>query len=262
MTDATVLYTADAGVATITLNRPDSLNALNRAMHAELRQAIDRAAADDGIRCVILTGAGRGFCSGADLVDTTILDGGVPDLSKTLDTTYNPLIRALRDLPKPIVAAVNGVAAGAGANIALACDLVIAARSAVFIQAFCKIGLMPDAGGTWFLPRQVGRARAAALALLGDKLAAEQAESWGLIWKTVDDAMLMEEATKLGRHLATQPTKALGAIKQALSAAETNTLDQQLDLERDQQGLLGRSDDFREGVAAFREKRPAKFTGR
>jgi 2-(1,2-epoxy-1,2-dihydrophenyl)acetyl-CoA isomerase len=259
----TVLYTAEAGVATLTLNRPDSLNALNRQLHADLRQALDRAAGDPTIRCLILTGAGRGFCSGADLVDSAALSsGGVPDLAKSLDTTYNPLIRVMRDLPKPIVAAVNGIAAGAGASIALACDLVMAAKSASFIQAFCKIGLIPDAGSTWLLPRHVGRARAAALAMLGDKLPAEQAESWGLIWKTVDDDKLMDEATKLGRHLATQPTKALGLIKRALAAAETNTLDQQLDLERDLQGELGRTDDFKEGVTAFREKRPARFIGR
>ena len=259
----TVLYNAEAGVATLTLNRPDSLNALNRQLHADLRLAFGRAASDPEIRCLILTGAGRGFCSGADLVDSVALSsGGVPDLAKALDTTYNPLIRAMRDMPKPIVAAVNGIAAGAGASIALACDLVMAAKSASFIQAFCKIGLIPDAGSTWLLPRHVGRARAAALTLLGDKLPAEQAESWGLIWKAVDDERLMEEATKLGRHLATQPTKALGLIKRALAAAETNSLDQQLDLERDLQGELGRTDDFKEGVAAFREKRPAKFTGR
>jgi 2-(1,2-epoxy-1,2-dihydrophenyl)acetyl-CoA isomerase len=259
----TVLYAAEAGVATLTLNRPDSLNALNRRLHADLRRALDRAAGDPTIRCLILTGAGRGFCSGADLVDSAALSsGGVPDLAKALDTTYNPLIRAMRDLPKPIVAAVNGIAAGAGASIALACDLVMAAKSASFIQAFCKIGLIPDAGSTWLLPRHVGRARAAALAMLGDKLPADQAESWGLIWRTVDDDKLMDEATKLGRHLATQPTKALGLIKKALAAAETNTLDQQLDLERDLQGELGRTDDFKEGVIAFREKRPARFTGR
>ncbi len=259
----TVLYKAEAGVATLTLNRPDSLNALNRQLHADLRQALDRAAGDAEIRCLILTGAGRGFCSGADLVDSAALSpGGVPDLAKALDSTYNPLIRAMRDLPKPIIAAVNGIAAGAGASIALACDLVMAAKSASFIQAFARIGLIPDAGSTWFLPRHVGRARAAALAMLGDKLPAEQAESWGLIWKTVDDGKLMEEASRLARHLATQPTKALGLIKKALAAAETNSLDQQLDLERDLQGELGRTDDFKEGVAAFREKRPAKFTGR
>jgi len=259
---ATVLYAAEAGVATLTLNRPDSLNAVTRTMHGELKDAIARAAGDPAVRCLVLTGAGRGFCSGADLVDSATLSGGVPDLAKVLDETYNPLIRSLRDLPKPIVAAVNGVAAGAGANIALACDLVLAARSAVFIQAFCKIGLIPDAGGTWFLPRHVGRARAAGLAMLGDKLPAEQAESWGLIWRTVDDDKLMGEVEKLSRHLAGQPTVALGLIKNALSAAETNGLDAQLDLERDLQAIAGRTRDFLEGVAAFREKRAPKFTGR
>lgn len=259
----TVLYKAEAGVATLTLNRPDSLNSVNRQVHTDLRQALDRAAGDPDVRCLIITGAGRGFCSGADIVGAASLSAsGPPDLAEVLDTTWNPLIRAMRDLPKPIIAAVNGIAAGAGASIALACDLVMAAKSASFIQAFCKIGLIPDAGSTWFLPRHIGRARAAALAMLGDKLPAEQAESWGLIWKTVDDDKLMDEATKLARHLATQPTKAIGLIKKSLQAAETNSLDQQLDLERDLQGELGRTDDFKEGVAAFREKRPAKFTGR
>jgi 2-(1,2-epoxy-1,2-dihydrophenyl)acetyl-CoA isomerase len=258
----TVLYEAKAGIATLTLNRPDSLNAVTRAMHGELKDAIARAAGDSEIRCLIITGAGRGFCSGADLVDSATLSGGVPDLAKVLDETYNPLIRSLRDLPKPIIAAVNGAAAGAGANIALACDIVLAARSAYFTQAFCKIGLVPDAGGTWFLPRHVGRARAAGLAMLGDKLPADQAESWGVIWKAVDDDKLMGEVETLARHLATQPTTALGLIKTALSAAETNTLDAQLDLERDLQAIAGRTSDFREGVAAFREKRLPKFTGR
>ncbi|MBM3532339.1 MAG: 2-(1,2-epoxy-1,2-dihydrophenyl)acetyl-CoA isomerase [Alphaproteobacteria bacterium] len=258
----TVLYAAEAGVATLTLNRPDSLNAVTRTMHGELKDALARAAGDPAIRCLVLTGAGRGFCSGADLVDSATISGGVPDLAKVLDETYNPLIRSLRDLPKPIVAAVNGVAAGAGANIALACDLVLAARSAVFIQAFCKIGLIPDAGGTWFLPRHVGRARAAGLAMLGDKLTSDQAESWGLIWKSVDDDKLVGEVEKLSRHLAIQPTVALGLIKKALSAAETNSLDAQLDVERDLQAIAGRTKDFVEGVAAFREKRAPRFTGR
>jgi len=262
MSDPTVLYRAEAGVATLTLNRPESLNSVNPAMQAELKAALDKAGGDPTVRCLIITGSGRGFCSGADLVGSAVLSGGVPDLAKVLDETYNPLIRSLRDLPKPIIAAVNGVAAGAGANIALACDIVLAARSAVFIQAFCKIGLIPDAGGTWFLPRHVGRARATALAMLGDKLPAEQAESWGLIWKAIDDDKLMGEAETLARHLATQPTVALGLIKKALSAAETNGLDAQLDLERDLQAIAGRTEDFMEGVAAFREKRPARFSGR
>jgi 2-(1,2-epoxy-1,2-dihydrophenyl)acetyl-CoA isomerase len=263
MTGDLVLYRAEAGVATLTLNRPESLNAITRAMHAELKAALARAAGDPEIRCLVLTGAGRGFCSGADLVDSATLSaGGPPDLGRVLEETYNPLIRSLRDLPKPIVAAVNGVAAGAGANIALACDLVLAARSAAFIQAFCKIGLIPDAGGTWFLPRLVGRARAAGLALLGDKLAAEEAERRGLIWKVCDDDTLTGEAERLARHLASQPTVALGLIKKALAAAETNDLDRQLDLERDLQSVAGRTEDFKEGVAAFREKRPPRFTGR
>lgn len=261
MTATTVLYQAEAGVAILTLNRPESLNAFTAAMHRELARAIDRAA-EEGMRCLVLTGAGRGFCSGQDLTDIESMGTGVPDLARVLDTTYNPLIRRLRDLPMPVIAAVNGVAAGAGANIALACDIVLAAKSASFIQAFCKIGLIPDAGGTWLLPRQVGRARAAGLALLGDKLPAETAESWGLIWKTHDDAALLDEAQKLARHLATQPTRALALIKRSLAASEHNSLDAQLDLERDLQGEAGNTADFREGVAAFREKRPPRFTGR
>lgn len=263
MTATTVLYRAEAGVATLTLNRPDSLNAFTADMHRELRQSLDRAKDDPAVRCLVLTGEGRGFCSGANLTNPSIDPAGSPpDLGVALETFFNPLVRAIRDLPKPIIAAVNGVAAGAGANIALACDLVLAARSASFIQAFCKIGLIPDAGGTWLLPRLVGRARAAGLSLLGDKLPAEQAERWGLIWKVVDDDKLMEEAAGLARHLATQPTTALGLTKQALMQAEHQSLDTQLDLERDLQRVAGYTDDFREGVAAFREKRPARFTGR
>jgi 2-(1,2-epoxy-1,2-dihydrophenyl)acetyl-CoA isomerase len=250
------------GVATITLNRPDKLNAFNAAMHAELAQALDRTLGDESIRCLLLTGSGRAFCSGQDLTERDLTAGAEPDLGAALDRHYNPLIRRLAEAKVPVIAAVNGVAAGAGANLALACDIVVAARSAGFIQAFCRIGLVPDCGGTWLLPRLAGRSRAAGLALLGDRLSAEQAESWGLIWKVVDDDRLMPESVDLARRLATQPTVALGLIKRALRLAESNDLSAQLDLERDLQRTAGRTQDYREGVAAFKEKRPPKFVGR
>jgi 2-(1,2-epoxy-1,2-dihydrophenyl)acetyl-CoA isomerase len=251
------------GVATLTLNRPDKLNAFTTELHRELAASLDAVEADATIRAVLLTGAGRGFCAGQDLAEraATIADGTVEG-GKALETWYNPLVRRLRRLEKPVVCAVNGVAAGAGANVALACDIVLAARSASFIQAFCRIGLVPDAGGSYVLPRLVGLARASGLALLGDRLSAEQAAEWGLIWRVVDDAALMSEATALARHLATQPTRALALIKQALNASFGNSLDQQLDLERDLQKAAAATEDFREGVAAFLEKRPARFIGR
>jgi len=263
MAYSTIDLAIAAGVATIALNRPDKLNSFNEQMHAELRDALADARDDAQVRCVLLTGRGRGFCAGQDLGDRAVgPDSAPPDLGATLDRNWNPLIRALRTLPKPVVCAVNGVAAGAGASIALACDIVIAARGAKFVQAFCKIGLLPDSGGTWILPRLVGPARAAGLALLGDALTAEQAAEWGLIWKCVDDAQLAAETEALARHLATQPTKGLAYIKRAMLASSTNTLDAQLALERDLQRELGRSDDYREGVAAFLAKRTPAFTGR
>ena len=263
MAYSTIDLAIAAGVATIALNRPDKLNSFNEQMHAELRDALADAHDDAQVRCVLLTGRGRGFCAGQDLGDRAVgADGAPPDLGATLDRNWNPLIRALRTLPKPVVCAVNGVAAGAGASIALACDIVIAARGAKFVQAFCKIGLLPDSGGTWILPRLVGPARAAGLALLGDAVTAEQAAEWGLIWKCVDDAQLAAETEALARHLATQPTKGLAYIKRAMLASSTNTLDAQLALERDLQRELGRSDDYREGVAAFLAKRTPAFTGR
>jgi 2-(1,2-epoxy-1,2-dihydrophenyl)acetyl-CoA isomerase len=256
-------YSVAAGVATIALNRPDKLNSFNETMHGELRDALGAARDDAEIRCVLLTGRGRGFCAGQDLGDRATQPGDAPpDLGATLERHYNPLVRALHALPKPVVCAVNGVAAGAGASIALACDVVLAARSARFIQSFCKIGLLPDSGGTWILPRLLGHARAAGLALLGDALSAEQAAEWGLIWKCVDDERLGAESDALARHFASQPTRGLAAIKRALLASWTNTLDAQLDLERDLQRELGRSEDYREGVAAFLAKRTPVFRGR
>jgi 2-(1,2-epoxy-1,2-dihydrophenyl)acetyl-CoA isomerase len=250
------------GYRVITLNRPDRLNSLNEAMHAALMSALLDAEADDSCRALILTGAGRGFCAGQDLSDRVFSPGQVPDLSSTLERLYNPLIRKIRSLQMPVICAVNGVAAGAGANIALACDIVLAARSAKFIQAFAKLGLVPDSGGTWFLPRLIGTARARALALLAEPVPAEQAETWGMIWKAVDDASLMDEAHRLAAHFTVQPTVGLGLIKQALDASEMNDLNRQLDLERDLQGRAGRTPDYLEGVTAFFEKRQPKFTGR
>jgi 2-(1,2-epoxy-1,2-dihydrophenyl)acetyl-CoA isomerase len=250
------------GYRVLTLNRPDRLNSFNEAMHAELISALVEAETDSQCRALVLTGAGRGFCAGQDLSDRVFSPGQVPDLSSTLERLYNPLVRKLRALQMPVVCAVNGVAAGAGANIALACDIVLAARSAKFIQAFAKLGLVPDSGGTWFLPRLIGPARARALALLAEPVSAEQAETWGMIWKAVEDASLMDEAHRLAAHFATQPTVGLGLIKQALDASETNDLDRQLDLERDLQGQAGRTPDYLEGVTAFFEKRQPKFTGR
>lgn len=263
MSEPLVLAQVEAGVAELVLNRPDRLNALSEAMHRELAAHLDCIAGDTSVRAVLLTGAGRGFCAGQDLGDRVMGEGDAPpDLGDTLERLYNPLIRRLRGLEKPIVCAVNGVAAGAGANLALACDIVLAARSASFIQAFCRIGLVPDSGGTWFLPRLVGEARARALMLLGDKLSAEQAEAWGMIWKVVDDDRLMPEARALARALAAGPTRGLALIKRALAATWTNALDTQLDLERDLQREAGRTADYREGVRAFIEKRPPRFEGR
>lgn len=258
----TVLFEVADGVATLTLNRPEKLNALNTAMHDAISAALDRIEPDPAVRAVLLAASGRGFCAGQDLGDRAVIArGGEADLGRSIERYYNPLVRRLRRLEKPVICAVNGVAAGAGANLALACDLVIAARSASFIQAFCRIGLVPDSGGTYFLPRLVGPARAAALALLGEKLSAEQAVEWGLIWRVVDDDALIKESTALARHLARQPTLALGLTKRALNASLANDLDAQLDLERDLQRIAGASADYREGVSAFLEKRPPHFAG-
>lgn len=248
------------GWTRITLNRPDRLNSFNEEMHRALAAALEEAA-DESCRAVLLTGEGRGFCAGQDLSDRVGKDGP-PDLGYTIETFYNPLVRRLRALRKPVVCAVNGVAAGAGANIAFACDIVLAARSARFIQSFAKIGLVPDSGGTFFLPRLIGEARAKALALTAEPLSAEKAEEWGLIWKVVDDDKLMAEAEALVAHFATQPTQGLALIKEAMQASSANDLDTQLDLERDLQRQAGRTPDYAEGVKAFMEKRPAVFTGK
>jgi 2-(1,2-epoxy-1,2-dihydrophenyl)acetyl-CoA isomerase len=258
-----ILVSTDSGVQTITLNRPDKLNSFNPEMHVQLRSALDDAARNEDIRCVLLTGAGRGFCAGQDLSEREMKESDQPrDLGATIEKYYNPLVKFMQALPKPIVCAVNGVAAGAGANIALACDVVLAAKSAAFLQAFAKIGLVPDSGGTYFLPRLVGTGRAMALAMLADKLPAADAERMGLIWKAFDDDKLMPEAQAMCKHLATQPTRALGLMKQAIYAAGGNSLSEQLDLERDLQRQAGASNDYREGVTAFLEKRKPIFTGR
>ncbi len=257
-----ILFSIDGGIARLTLNRPDRLNSFNDAMHAEVRDALARVK-DAPTRVLLLTGSGRGFCAGQDLSDRAVAPGAEPvDLGASIERNYKPLVLGLRALPLPVVCAVNGVAAGAGANIALACDIVIAAKSASFIQAFAKIGLLPDSGGTYFLPHLVGSARAMGLAFLGDKLSAEEAAEWGLIWQCVDDAQLPAVVDKLVQQLAQAPTRGLAAIKQALHAAGGNTLAAQLDLERDLQRTLGMSDDYREGVAAFTAKRPPHFSGR
>ncbi|ROS03575.1 2-(1,2-epoxy-1,2-dihydrophenyl)acetyl-CoA isomerase [Raoultella terrigena] len=263
MVEAFILSTVEQGVMTITLNRPDRLNSFNDLMHQQLAESLTQAERDDTVRCLLITGAGRGFCAGQDLNDRNVDPSGpAPDLGLSVERFYNPLVRRLAALPKPVIAAVNGVAAGAGATLALGCDMVLAARSASFVMAFSRLGLVPDCGGSWFLPRVAGRARAMGLALLGEKLSAEQAAQWGMIWQLVEDAELADTSLQLARHLAAQPTFGLGLIKQALLAAETNGLDAQLDLERDYQRMAGRSADYREGVSAFLAKRPPQFSGK
>jgi 2-(1,2-epoxy-1,2-dihydrophenyl)acetyl-CoA isomerase len=263
MSYGSILFEIAGGIARLTLNRPDRLNSFNDAMHAEVRDAISRVRADASVRVLLLTGGGRGFCAGQDLGDRAVAPGADPvDLGASIERNYKPLVLALRALPLPVVCAVNGVAAGAGANIALACDIVIAAKSASFVQAFSKIGLVPDSGGTYLLPRLVGTARAMGLSVFGDKLPAEQAASWGLIWRCVDDAELPAAVDAILKQLASAPTRGLAATKQAIYAAPGNTLEAQLDLERDLQRQLGRSADYREGVAAFAAKRPPQFAGK
>ncbi|MGB3502768.1 MAG: 2-(1,2-epoxy-1,2-dihydrophenyl)acetyl-CoA isomerase PaaG [Mesorhizobium sp.] len=262
MTDV-VLHETKGGYDIVTLNRPDKLNSFNEELHLGLRGALERIEGNDACRAVIITGAGRGFCAGQDLSARAAMKPGErPDLGQSLETWYNPLIRRIRALEKPVICAVNGVAAGAGANFALAADITIAARSARFIQAFAKIGLVPDAGGTFWLTRRLGAARAMALALTAEPLDAEKAAEWGLIWKCVDDAELMPQAEALAAQLAAGPTHAYALTKKAIQAADANSLDQQLDLERAFQREAGFSDDYREGVAAFMEKRKPAFTGK
>ena len=258
-----LLFEIAGGTARLTLNRPDRLNSFNDAMHAEVRDAIGRVRADASVRVLLLTGAGRGFCAGQDLGDRAVAPGAEPvDLGASIERNYKPLVLALRALPLPVVCAVNGVAAGAGANIALACDIVIAAKSASFVQAFSKIGLIPDSGGTYLLPRLVGTARAMGLAVFGDKLPAEQAASWGLIWRCVEDAEFKQTVDSLAQQLAIAPTRGLARTKQAIYESWGRSFEQALDTERDFQRELGRSQDYAEGVAAFTEKRNPKFTGK
>jgi 2-(1,2-epoxy-1,2-dihydrophenyl)acetyl-CoA isomerase len=258
----TIEFAVEAGIARLTLNRPDRLNSFNTQMHGELRAALAALQADSRARVLVLSGNGRGFCAGQDLSDPAVAaDGDAADLGESIENNYRPLVLALRALPMPVIAAVNGVAAGAGANIALACDIVIAAQSASFIQAFCKLGLVPDSGGTWFLPRLIGNARALGLAMLGDKLSATQAEAWGLIWRCVEDSQFKSVVDELARQLAAAPTLGLARTKQAIYAGWGQGLAQQLDLERDYQRELGYSNDYREGVAAFTAKRSPHFVG-
>jgi 2-(1,2-epoxy-1,2-dihydrophenyl)acetyl-CoA isomerase len=256
----TIILDISGGVARITLNRPDRLNSFTVQMHDELSRAIEAAA--KAARVLVLTGAGRGFCAGQDLSDRAVAPGGDGvDLGESLEKRYNPLIRRLANLELPVICAVNGVAAGAGANIALTCDIVIAARGARFIQSFANIGLIPDSGGTWTLPRLAGQARALGVALSGEPLSAERAEAWGLIWKCVDDDKLVAETNTLAAKFAAAPTRGLAMTKKLIRESGARSLEAQLDVERDAQSTLGRTADYKEGVAAFMEKRTAKFVG-
>jgi len=261
MSYATILFEVERGIGRLTLNRPDKLNSFNAAMHGDVKHALGQLAAKHA-RVLVLTGAGRGFCAGQDLSDRAVAAGDQPvDLGRSIEEYYNPLVRTLQELPMPVIAAVNGVAAGAGASIALACDMVIAARSASFVQAFSKLGLIPDCGGTWTLPRLVGSARALGLTLLGNKLSAEQAAAWGMIWQMVEDAELAPTVDALAQHFAAAPTRGLAGTKAAIRGGWHRSLAEQLDVERDMQRELGRSADYAEGVAAFTEKRVAQFKG-
>tara|TARA_R110000782_G_scaffold78276_8_gene155374 strand:- start:30272 stop:31063 length:792 start_codon:yes stop_codon:yes gene_type:complete len=258
----TIRYAVQDDVARITLARPDRLNSFTAQMHEELAIALDAADTDEAVRAILFTGEGRGFCAGQDLADRAVSPGGeAVDLGVTVEKYWAPLVKRLASRDKPVVCAVNGVAAGAGANIALACDIVIAARSARFIQSFANIGLIPDSGGTWILPRVIGQARALGLALTAEPLAAEKAEQWGLIWKCVDDDALDQEASALAAKLAAGPTRGLAATKHLIRASISKSLDEELDIERDMMRELGFSADYQEGVAAFMEKRKPNFTG-
>ena len=262
MEEHPILAERRAGYRVITLNRPQRLNAFTEAMHQALKAALAEAEDDADCRALLITGAGRGFCAGQDLADRLSKSGETQVLGGALEAYYNPLVRKLRALPFPVIAAVNGVAAGAGANIALACDIVLAAKSASFIQAFAKIGLIPDCGGTWFLPRLVGPARARGLALTAEPLTAEKAEAWGLIWKALPDGELMSEAHRLCISFASAPTIGLALTKRVLEESWSNDLDSQLDLEREAQREASLTPDYTEGMRAFIEKRPPVFTGR
>jgi len=255
----TIDFTNEGGIARLTLNRPDRLNSFTVEMHAEVADALARL---DGTRVLVLTGAGRGFCAGQDLNDRAVAPGESVDLGESVEKRYNPLVLRLTSLPFPVIARVNGVAAGAGANIALACDVVIAAKSAKFIQSFASIGLIPDSGGTWLLPRLVGQARALGLALTAEPLSAEKAAEWGLIWKAVEDEALDAEVDTLAARLASAPTRGLGRIKKMIRESWGHSLEEELDLQREAMRELGGSDDYREGVAAFMEKRVPRFTGK
>ncbi|MCE2916342.1 MAG: 2-(1,2-epoxy-1,2-dihydrophenyl)acetyl-CoA isomerase PaaG [Rubrivivax sp.] len=262
MSEASILVADHGPVRVITLNRPAALNAFTAEMHGLLLPALQAAAADTSVRALVLTGAGRGFCAGQDLSDPAMVGQGIPDVGAVIEQRYRPLAEALYAMPVPTIAAVNGVAAGAGANIALGCDFVFAARSSSFIQAFSKIGLVPDAGGSWLLPRLVGRARAIGLAMTGDKLPAEEAERIGLIWKCVDDAALMDSVLTLATRLAAMPSRALAATRRVIDAGSRSTLAEAVTLEADTQRELGRAHDFAEGVAAFLAKRAPQFKDR
>lgn len=257
-----ILFSIEAGIATLTLNRPDKLNSFTQAMHEEVRHALARVQQDSSVRVFVLAASGRGFCAGQDLSDRAVAPGApAVDLGESVAKNYAPLVLALRALPMPVICAVNGVAAGAGANLALACDIVVAGESASFVEVFCKLGLIPDTGGTYFLPRLVGNARAMGMAMLGEKIPAALAEQWGLIWKCVPDAELAGTVQAMALHFSTAPTRGLAFTKRALYASPQNTLDEQLALEAGMMSELGRSADYREGVAAFMEKRAPQFKG-
>jgi 2-(1,2-epoxy-1,2-dihydrophenyl)acetyl-CoA isomerase len=260
MSDSPVLYQVDGAVATITLNRPDVLNALNTPLMLALREALTQAQTDEAVRAVIVTGAGRGFSAGADLASSS--PGGGSDPGSTLRDRYHPVITLMRSMPKPIISAVNGVAAGAGMSIAMAGDIILAGRSASFLQAFSKIGLVPDAGSTWFLPRYVGDVRARAMAILADRISAEDAKSFGLVWQVCEDDALQTQAREMAAKLASMPTRAYAMIKEALNDSHQRDLPTQLELEAELQMKAAKTEDFREGVAAFLQKRPPQFKGR